>query len=613
MSYMRSISSSKSLFFAILCLCASIDFAVDTVPQQVQDWQTAADALEKAGDFEGAHIEYEKIMKAYPDTSYGLDASSHNTGLYIKQKQLGSLTPAVEQICASYNDHPDIVHVVCGLAKECMYTQAGLEAIEICTKAKMQLASHPKVMLLNGSLGMIYASLGDVESAEQMKSSLLEQKDSDPSDFLRAIGDVGWGYYCAGELDRALQTYRQGLEKNSTHDGAVHLQYQIIKTQVTKEDFAAADTEMEVLLEKYSEYSQTPGLAFRVANEYYKKWNVEGAINVYEKLLSRFGDHELAPSIRGMEIKSYQTLAKGYRREKQTDRAIAAYETVLARFPESDQIPSIRDAIVETYADAGDLVKAQQALQADIEHCPHRRELLRMITRVAVDTARAGHGNAYEAMDTFHGVDPNAPNTETSLETAEKLVEAIFDQDPEGADQQLFGYTTRARIYVYQGRDAEVAATVEEALEQFKDNPDALSYHLFGVGEEYYLMAEQAARKQESKLASQYYQQAIDTWQNQLSKISECSNPHFRYYLGVSYQNIGQMDKAVEYYNEIVTKWPDYKKAWYSQFLIAKYYENQAAQNKASIEDVRAAYQTLLEKYPDCSAAKIATKKLNTL
>lgn len=472
--------------------------------KQIQDWQKIATELEKNGDFTEAHTTYEKIIQAYSKTSYGLDACTKDARLYVKQNYFDNLIPSVEQICTDYKEQQYAAHAVSDIARDCMFSKFYSKAIEICQKGIEQLYEHPRKLLLYGTLGMIYATEGDIENAEQIKQLILHQEECIASDFLKAIGDIGWGYYCSGELDRAIATYRQGLELNSTHIGAIHLQYQIVRAYVTRGDLVSADREMDVLLAEYSQREQTPWLALRLASRDYKKQDLESTINVYDKLLVQFAGHSI--------------------------------------------VPSIRDAIVSAYADAGDLAKAREALQVDIEQCPYRSELLRVITRIAVDTARAG-------------------DTEIAME----LVETIFNQNPEGADQLLFGYTTLARVYAYQGKDTDVTATYKEALELFKDHPDSLSYHLFGVGEEYYLMAQKAVQNQETAQATRYYQQAIDKWNSiDFDRLPSRKAIDGYYSLGDCYRKTGNYKESNYYFKKVVAQSGDQALASKALLVVAK-------------------------------------------
>ena len=545
------ISSNVSIFL-LLCICLLTfipSMTVAAVPEaislQVTDLQDAAEQLVEEGNYSAAIEKYQQIIQSYPNTSYGFDACTKSANLYIEQKQYENLQPVVVQICTNFKDQPWVFGTFSDLVTDCMYAKAYSAAESICTEVQTQLPSHPRVTLAIGWRGMVYAHQGNFDGADQMRQTLLQKKDCIASDFLGGMDKIGWGYYCAGEWDEALKTYRLALERDSTHPSAVHLQYQIVKTYLTQGDFTTVDTEMEALLTKYAHRTNTPGLACR--------------------------------------------LAKDYRREKQFERAIALYGTLLERFPDDGQTPSIRDAIVETYADMGDLTKAQEALQIDIEKCPHRRELLRMITRVAVETARIGD-----------------PNTATAM----KLVEAIFSQNPEGADQQLFGYTTQARVYVYQGKDAEAAATVDEALELFKEHPNALAYHLFGVGEEYYLCAKKALQNSDEETAKEEFLKAISLWEKIYPLADQKYQAQTVYFSGMSYQLMKEYRKAIQYYTKIDAEFPESKDRKLSLFMVAECYETMKHQHQISISqarrEVRKVYTKLAEDYPDSPKAEIA-------
>jgi len=583
----KGINLRNLSFLVVFFIGMQIGFAAEDVPQQVQDWQAAAAAYEASGNFSDVHAEYDKIIQAYPNTWYGLDACGKSAQLYIKQKQFESIEPIVEQMCTAFSDQRGIFGACFDLIEKCMYASAYPEAEAICAQVQTHLSANPRSTLVIGWRGMLYAAQSNLEGAEQMRQALLQKEDCIASDFLDGMAHIGWGYYCSGKWDEALTTYRLALERDSTHPNAVHLQYQIVKTCITQADIEAADREIQTLLEKHGHRDNTPGLAMRLANEYYKKRQYEGAIRVYESLLTQFADHELVPAIRGMEIKSYRMLADRYRYENQTAQAVAAYEAILSRFPEDEQIPSIRDEIVKTYADAGDLDNALTALQIDIEQCPHRRELLRMITRVAVETARTG-------------------NTDTAM----NLVNAIFDQNPKGADQQLFGYTTRARVYVHEGNDAQVSAIMDEAMEIFKASPDELAYHLFGIGEEYFLLGEKALQADDNETADVYFSKAIAFWDKMIKRIQSAHLSQVYFYSAKAYQHIGDYEKAAAFYHAVVNEWPNYRRIKESLIYCGQCYCKLYAQQKSLSDDFQYDFKSVIDKlaaeFPDTNLSEMS-------
>ncbi|HET60052.1 MAG TPA: tetratricopeptide repeat protein [Chloroflexi bacterium] len=520
----------------LLCLSASL-YAQPPVPQQVKDWQQAATQLYQAGDLTGARAEYEKIIQAYPDKPYAFDAYAQVARLYVEEKQFEQIAPLVAQLCPIFYEHRGIFRLLSDLVKDSMYANAYPQAIAICDEVKRQLSTHPRQTLLIGLEGMVYAHQGNFEKAEQ-QIQILHEQESIASDFLDAMKDIGWGYFCAGRLAAAAEIYRRGLRRYPDHPNAVYLQYHIVQAFLRKGDLYTADKEMEALLTQYAHRANTPGLAAR--------------------------------------------LARDYRRQGYAQQALSIYQTLLERFPEHGVIPEIRDAIVETYADIGDLASAREALKINIAYHPGRRELVRMITHVAVESARAGEIN--EAM---------------------KLVPDIFEQAPEGPDQ-LFAYTTLARIYVHQGKDAEAETTINEILKRFKDYPDDVVYHLFGVGEEYYYLAQKASsigNIEEAKVNCKMTISLLETYMTLLSERHYQNRSKTYFIMALCYRQLGEWWLAADAFTKSVEVYPYYKHADYCLHAKAdcfkKLMESETISVEKAISIIKKTYYKLVSKYPE--------------
>jgi len=80
---------------------------------------------------------------------------------------------------------------------------------------------------------------------------------------------------------------------------------------------------------------------------------------------------------------------------------------------------------------------------------------------------------------------------------------------------------------------------------------------------------------------------------------------HAWYFTGVCYRrHLGDYEKALEYGQKVVNKWPDYQHAWHAQLRIAHSYKRM--KNKGIITaseaepKIKQAYEALVENYPDC-------------
>lgn len=82
------------------------------------------------------------------------------------------------------------------------------------------------------------------------------------------------------------------------------------------------------------------------------------------------------------------------------------------------------------------------------------------------------------------------------------------------------------------------------------------------------------------------------------------------YYAGRCYSQVGKYEKSTTSYEKIINRCPDYEYAWNAQFMVGRNYEElrksgAISKSEADVK-IKAAYKQLLEKYPDCPAAKPA-------
>lgn len=100
--------------------------------------------------------------------------------------------------------------------------------------------------------------------------------------------------------------------------------------------------------------------------------------------------------------------------------------------------------------------------------------------------------------------------------------------------------------------------------------------------------------------------------------LSSAYTPRACYTTAVVYsQELGEYQKGIDYYQQVVDNWPDYAFAWHAQFFVGKYYEK--LRNSGGIADSEAnpkieqAYISVVEKYPDSKSAPSAALKLGQM
>jgi tetratricopeptide (TPR) repeat protein len=127
--------------------------------------------------------------------------------------------------------------------------------------------------------------------------------------------------------------------------------------------------------------------------------------------------------------------------------------------------------------------------------------------------------------------------------------------------------------------------------------------------------------------ARDYFTKAIAVSEKIITKLSKSTataDPYYlsaaadSYYLSaVCYRRLGEYEKAIERYREVVDSWPDYERACSAQFSIGRCYEKLEESGDLNESEANAlieqAYSSVIESYPECGLAGKAWKKLGWL
>lgn len=169
--------------------------------------------------------------------------------------------------------------------------------------------------------------------------------------------------------------------------------------------------------------------------------------------------------------------------------------------------------------------------------------------------------------------------------------------------------------YISLGLDAEAQEVIEKLIQDFKDHPD-LSLALWQASEAYYNEAFRYENEGLVERAEEYFNNVI-----RMSREFIEESPHSayaaeaHYILAICYKRLEEYTNAIEYYQKVMDNWPDYKYAWLAQLRVAKIYKGfikDGVMSESEAESaIKAAYERLLEAFPDCPAADSARTWLN--
>ena len=197
------------------------------------------------------------------------------------------------------------------------------------------------------------------------------------------------------------------------------------------------------------------------------------------------------------------------------------------------------------------------------------------------------------------------------------MYQAALNQAGDNKDGQLDVYAgmammVRAKIHMDVNDHQQVLADVDMLIGDYSDNP-RLPLSVFVIGEEYYNKAFRYEKEGLEAEARDSFTKALIVWERIITQLPESQSiglKHAYFFSAVCYRRLGKYEKSIEYYQEVVDNRPDYPYAWDALFRVGRNYENLKGSGLISESEadakIRAAYEQLLAKYPDCKAAKAA-------
>jgi tetratricopeptide (TPR) repeat protein len=414
----------------------------------------------------------------------------------------------------------------------------------------------------------LYLQSGDAVKCDAELERLLSQY-GNTENIVGSLEGIKTTYWATGYRARSQALCEEILRRYPDDPRALTIQADLICGALAMDDISTAEAGIEIFFNRYTE----PEEAFlyhvaRIQDGCLGKNDDSLAIEIGNRALKDKPTHENVVWI-------HQKLACSYLDLNAKEQADAAINTILEAYPQHPAFAKMMNGAADSYRSNQHYARAVELYQLALARATGKKERL---------CAYAGMAKSQIQM----------PEVLTDPNSTVELAVAFTDPNSTVACP-------------------DVDTIVQLLTSTFKDENDT-GFHVFQIGEEYYFRGEKTLKNREPAKANADFLKAIAIWEKNRSVLDDLEHQAYAtYYSGVAYKYMGDTARAIEYYQQVVENHPDYEKAWHAQYMIAKHYEKQAAQGKTSIEQVRQAYQTLLDKYPDSPAAEIANKKLNTL
>ena len=331
----------------------------------------------------------------------------------------------------------------------------------------------------------------------------------------------------------------------------------VLKRYTKKHGVPKASSLCEAVLDKDPNHPFSPFLTAALVPLYIQQGDIQQAEFQTNQILDKYSRNEAFPAL-------IVDACQAFLRTNDFGKVLALCARAAALSPSCEALPGFQEVRVRCCLELGATLQADAITQATLERLKEDAEFAHIVNRFA---------NQYRVKGDY------AKAIELHQNVLSKTTDKI---------ELLCAYAGIAKAQVYASSDAvsapnssvilaesraeslDVDSIVSLLVSSYVDTK-GVGRDVFQIGEEYYFLGEKLVKDGKKEKGWDAFQRAIDIWRNNTDQIEDSRHRCLAfYYSAVAYQNTGEMDKAVQFYNTVVTQWPDYEKAWDAQFMIVR-------------------------------------------
>jgi len=197
---------------------------------------------------------------------------------------------------------------------------------------------------------------------------------------------------------------------------------------------------------------------------------------------------------------------------------------------------------------------------------------------------------------------------------SKELYDYLIDKDA-GGRFALLAEANLGGLKLWQGDEDGARAAFDEIIAKHKGHPH-LAETVNTIGEFYW---NRAFRTQNAGLSEEYQANlriAMCEWGKVINDLPEAGlyTADACFLSGECHRMLGELPQAIEKYDELFQRWPEFERTAYAQLRSARCLETLARQGGSSkaehVSALQKACQRVVENYPDSAAAEPAERLL---
>jgi len=437
-------------------------------------------------------------------------------------------------------------------------------------------------------------------------------------------------YYDLKEYGKAEQAYQAVLQNWPGYEHAIWAQVGVALSNIR--NGGAREVSDASVTKLMTDFSGNPELAkavLTVADAYRTTMGCSGRANqLYQYVLDNFSKAERMTFSQAIAV-VMANIALG-----NEVAAEGAIEKLLSEFSGDERLAEGIYEIARYCSELGKNEKATQLYQyaaencsGDYEHAIWSQESVVLSSISAGDDAKAQEG--LDALTTNFAGDERLAESLYSI--ADKFTEAKkyqqaagiylkvirqYPDSPQAAKAKLDIVKGRIQSFIDAGEDDIAFAMTGQLIADSAGDSYLPLVVSRGVAEQYYLKAFKLERQGLTNQAKECFRKAATIWEIVINEFADSdAAAEACCWAADCYRRLGEYELSIQYYQKVVDNYPSNRLAWHAIYMTGRNYqqlkEAGLVSAKQADSQTRAAYERLVEQYPECKPAKVAKRWLS--
>jgi len=559
------------------------------------------------------------LATSYVFADTDLEQVKANIISLIQQTNYAEAQAQTQQLLTDFPEHEDIARSVWQIAKTYDDAKEYDRAFELNQYNITHFSNDANVVLSQVEIVKFHFRNGDNAAVDASVDDFLAAFSDKPA-LPKGIYHIARRYDEFKRYDKAVELHQYNVEHFPDDIYAMWSQVEIIYLNIRNKDDAAVNTAVDNLLTVFAEQPTLSQEIYQIAKRFNELERYDQAVQLNQHNVEHYPDDIHA-------LWSQVEIVFHYIREGDNDAIDTAFNKLLFEF--SGQ-PTLTNEIYHIARRCNEFKRYDKAIELDqynVEHFPDNIHAMWSQVEVVFHHIREADyaaDTAFNKLITEFSGQPYLPkeiyliadrlSEAGNSERAVELYQSLIDRGTTTSDIYLRQFAVLS--YFALGDNEAGQMQLDKLTVDFNDHenlPQVLSNQ---IAEQFYNKALQLEGKGLAAPARDYFQRAVDMWEQVGASHTEVTNTADGYsWAGHCYRKLGKYEKAIDCYSNVAEKFPWHDLAWNSLLLVGRCYEDMQQSGAISETEakskIRVAYEQLVEKYPDCKAAKIAQSWLD--